>query len=767
MEAPGGTAEGRTHLSEENTEERSPEQQEQDFWTKEVERAEGHFRDWWVAGDKLMRLYRKQSSENSGKRKFAMLWANTEVLKPSIYAQAPNPQVSRRFKDKDPVGRTAAELLERACSFEVERRDLNSVLRHVRDDLLLPGRGQAWVRYEAQVDEAGNLVDEYACPEYLHRKQFIHGPARTWHEVPWVAKISFLSKGQGKKRFGNKWKDDFPTESQADSKGNRNSDDPNKGATGKVKVYEIWDKSTRQVIFFIKGAEGLLDKGPPPLNFDNFWPCPPPVFSTITNDSLIPVPDYKYYQDQAEEIDDLTQRISALTDALKLVGFYPLGAEGGVSQALEKAMDPSVENRLIGIPSWAAFSERGGGKAIEWLPVREVAETLRGCIEIRTQLIQDVYQITGLSDILRGSTNADETATAQSLKAQWGSVRIRERQKEMARFARDLIGLMCEIIAEHYDPQRIAQMANMVPEQPPMQAPAAPMQPGMPASPPDPAMVKYQQETAKLQAAFALLKDERLRGFRIDIETDSTIQPDEDAEKQRRVEFVSAVGDVFQKAIPTAQQVPETLPMLAETLLFVARGFRAGRTLEDTIEQAMDALKAEVEQAKNQPPPPNPETVKAEAQASIIKQKGDMELAHTQQKNQLELGFMQQKHDLEKSIAAEAAQQKLASNGMMSDQAMQLKERQTQAALVAKLAGKSTKGLDPEADAEENAALTAGFDKLGEGIAAMMQLIAQGQQQNAQLIAQSNQQVIAAVTAPKIVTTPDGRTYTSETATVN
>ncbi len=740
-------------MSEENTEERSPEQQEQDFWTKEVERSEGHFRDWWVAGDKLMRLYRKQSSENSGKRKFAMLWANTEVLKPSIYAQAPNPQVSRRFKDKDPVGRTAAELLERACSFEVERRDLNSVLRHVRDDLLLPGRGQAWVRYEAQVDEAGNLVDEYACPEYLHRKQFIHGPARTWHEVPWVAKISFLSKGQGKKRFGKKWRDDFPTESQTDSKTNRGSDDPNKGTTGKVKVYEIWDKSTRQVIFFIKGTEALLDKGPPPLNFDNFWPCPPPVFSTITNDSLIPVPDYKYYQDQAEEIDDLTQRIASLTDALKLVGFYPLGAEGGVSQALEKALDPNVENRLIGVPSWAAFSERGGGKAIEWLPVREVAETLRGCVELRTQLIQDVYQITGLSDILRGSTNADETATAQSLKAQWGSVRIRERQKEMARFARDLVGLMCEIIAEHYDPQRIAQMANMVPEQPPVQAPQAPMQPGMPA-PPDPAMVKYQQETAKLQAAFALLRDERLRGFRIDIETDSTIQPDEDAEKQRRVEFVTAVGDVFQKAIPVAQTVPETLPMLAETLLFVARGFRAGRTLEDTIEQAMDSLKAKVQQ-----PQPNPEAEKAKAEAAYK----EKELATNAETERTRLANEQAKFTAEN--ATKERQLTLdfqhKEKALAFDAFVKLQQLESQNALdQRKMASEEAKAVQQQTQKADTEAKSGAFAMKGaEHVAKALAEVAVSIKEIGQAVLQDKAEDRAERSKPKSVTTPDGRVY--------
>ena len=206
--------------------------------------------------------------------------------------------------------------------------------------------------------------------------------------------------------------------------------------------------------------------------------------------------------------------------------------------------------------------ERGGSKMVEYLIIREVVETLKSCIEVRGQLIQDVYQITGISDILRGSSNASETATAQSIKAQWGSVRIRERQKEMARFARDVVGLMCEVIAEHYDPVRVMKMANMEPRPrlPPSRKP--PLQPGTPQQA-DPAMAAYQQEQDKMRQAFALLRDERYAASGIDIETDSTIQPDEDAEKQRRVEFVTAVGEMFQKAIPAVQVLPETAPMVA------------------------------------------------------------------------------------------------------------------------------------------------------------------------------------------------------------
>ena len=188
----------------------------QDYWKKELARAEKHFDTFWKKADKLYKLFAKQGQENDSKRKFAMLWANTEVMKPSIYARPPIPQVSRRYRDKDPVGRLAAEILERASGFEFERMNLDSVLRAVRDDLLLPGRGQAWVRYEAEIEgaeeepydgeeqlEAEMQAEQPQVPQaepqvkehktivdYVHYRQFLHSPARRWEEVSWVAKAA-------------------------------------------------------------------------------------------------------------------------------------------------------------------------------------------------------------------------------------------------------------------------------------------------------------------------------------------------------------------------------------------------------------------------------------------------------------------------------------------------------------------------------------------------------------------------------------------------
>ena len=120
------------------------------------------------------------------------------------------------------------------------------------------------------------------------------------------------------------------------------------------------------------------------------------------------------------------------------------------------------------------------------------------------------------------------------------------------------------------------------------------------------------------QDVMGLLRDNTLRAFRIDIETDSTIEPNDQDEKQRRVEFITAVGEYVSKSIPAVQLMPQLLPVIAERLKFLVRGFRVGREMEDIIPKALDQLSqaAGQGQGQQQPKGPDPKAEQMEAQAA-------------------------------------------------------------------------------------------------------------------------------------------------------
>jgi hypothetical protein len=684
-----------------------------EYWLTEIakaQRAPG-MKSWHERCNSIHRLYRDDQTARRRKRRYATLWSNMETMKPASYTKPPIAVVQRRYRDSDPVGRMAVEVLERAINFTLETNDFDSKFKQVRDDFLLYGRGVARVRYDPVLstvpdydDESGlditsmegpqkEAVDEERNAEkegnpdqvlkfenvkiwFVQRQDFVHQEARTWDEVDWVAFRGFLNREGLVERFGEKIGNQISVNV---SETYRKDDYDLSAISDKAEIWEIWDRCHEEVLWISKGFKEVLDRGSPYLKLEDFYPCPRPAYGTLTNESLDPIPDYVYYQDQAEEIDRLTARIGALTDALKLVGFYPGGPQGDGAPEIEKALTPGYENRMIAVKSWDAFKQGGGGQGapIVMLPMGEVAEVLKGCVELRKQLLDDINQIYGISDIMRGDGDANETATAQSIKAQYGSVRIRSRQQELARFCRDISRMTGEIIATHFQPETLLKMVNiklptkqdvmmlqqkmqlMAAAQAGRQAGmaaagmpgpngqgspgmpgaagagpgaagmAAPMPPagmgspagGPPPQPPNPGPT--------IDDVMALLRDNVLRHFRIDIEADSTIVGDESQERQDRNEFIASVTKFVEVWGPIVAAQPAMAQLAGGLLQFGVRAYRVGRELEELIEETI---------IKAQQMPPQPHGKGADkAQSEMIKLQGTkIKTAAEVQKSQID-----------------------------------------------------------------------------------------------------------------------------------
>lgn len=640
-------------------------------WLDLISDAEKALSDWQTRSDKIDKLYADMNrTAATSDRQFSLFWANLQVLAPSIYSRPPVPVVVPRFRNRDPIARTSSEMLERVSSVQFEIDDVDGTMRLVRDDLVRVGRGASWVRYEDKLKKGKK--NERLCVEHVDRRDFIHSPARKWQEVDWVARRAWMTKEEMRKRFGKDKADDASYDAVNRDERDKGHRDP----IEKAGVWEIWSKSEDKVVWVTEGVDTLLDSSEPYLTLDNFFPCPKPAYSTVQPGSLVPVPDYVYYQDQLAEINELTARISALTGALQVKGFYQAGGE--IGDAVEMAMK-NMDNSAIMVPiaNWAAFGS--GGDAIIWLPIDQIANVIKMCVEVRKQLIDDVYQITGLSDIMRGMTNANETLGAQELKSQYGSVRIRDKQDELVRTARDLTRISAEIMAENFDRKTLMDMSQMklptdaeikkqVKELTDQQkAIAAQVQKQIANAQKDPqilaqaqanpeeaqAMLQQLQEQAQQQIqqlgdqaleigetvtidqVMELLKEQRLRPFVLDIETDSTISPDENAQKQRATEFIGAVGGFLQQAISAIQVAPESAPLMADTLKYVASQFRAGRELDTSIDEFADKMKERASQ-----PQPDPNAAAAQAQQQEMQAKLQMEqqrMAMEQEKQDAEI----------------------------------------------------------------------------------------------------------------------------------
>jgi len=657
-------------------------------WIAEIQAAEKSQAKWVERVKKIEKTY---NDERDGRldraRKFNILWSNVETLRPAVYMQTPKAKAVRRYHDRDPLARFASMLIERSVETSCELYDFDNSMDQAVRDRLVVGRGQAWVFYEPGIvgeGDAATLAYESVIADYVPWQDFIHSVARTWSEVWWVGRWFHKSRRELRDWLKERGLDESKAAQVAmdvSPEGDR-TEEGLRDERARARILEVWNKRDGKVIYVAPGSgdKAILGEVDPPVRFRDFFPCPRPLLATTTAKSLIPTPDYALYQDQAEELNRVTGRIGVLQKALKVVGVY-----ASETKELAQMLEAS-DNHMIPVSNWAMFAEGGGAKGrIEWFPIEQVVIVLEKLYLIREQAKQTLYEVSGIGDILRGATDPDETATAQGIKAKWGSLRVRRIQKDVQRFAADIMRLKAEVITEQFQFRNVLQMAGVDEEligkyvpQPPMPE-APPQQPGMSPDPMRQQMMAAQAKQAHQQAVMAfmakaeeLLKDDTARNFRIDVETDSTLEPDMAEEKQTAVEFMSAMMAFMKEAAPMIAQGPEAAKMVGEILLFGVRRFDKVDQLEQTIEQAVEAA------AKPRPPQPNPDEMKAKADIEMKKaslmidaRKADQEMKHKEgravldsqikmQESQVDLALKREAGEQSMDIAAQSAAAKMA-----------------------------------------------------------------------------------------------------------
>lgn len=539
---------------------------------------------------------RDSEDSRTFKSRFPLLWSNIQTLQPAVYISEPNPDISRRFKDKDPVGRLASMALERCGYYLSDRFKKHEVLKDVRDDYLIVGIGQARAYFEPTF-YGNDLAYAYPFSKYVHYADFQMSPARTWDEVRWVAFKSYMSRDELKERFGKRAANTQLTQSPKDW--NREKDGnyiPQ--ALKQAEVWELWYKPTRTVYWFSPGkVDEFLDIKQDPLGLEGFFPCPKPVLATCSKNSVRPIPDFMYYKDQARDIDILTQRISALERMIRFAGVH-----NAAIPEIGRLATESIENRLVAASNWQLLVDAGGLKGtMDILPIQEMADVLVQLYQARDAKIQDVYQITGISDIIRGEANPQETATASKGKIQFATLRLQDRQDLMANFGRDLLEIELEIASKHLPDEIFTEIAGVAQLTP--------------------------QEQELWPEALALIRNDLLKNFRIDIETDSTIAMDEEAQKNQRIELLNSTGIFIDKVAAAAQTMPDMVGVAGEILSFAIRTFKQGRTLESTVEAWVEDTKQAIEAQKAEPPPPPPpDPAVMKVQADAQAKQGEMQL---------------------------------------------------------------------------------------------------------------------------------------------
>lgn len=589
----------------------------------------------------------ERSARDAGDRKFNLFYANTGILVSSLYAQIPEPDVKRKYLDyKDQLARVGANILQRCITPDNDDpRDMfDMVMKQCVQDRLIPGLGTAWLRLETDTEvvtldptpftedltalpahgfdsthavdepqlqqqaqlepiEYERITDQRVAIDYVYWRDFFWSPCRVWQERRWVARRVYMTRDELIERFGEELGELIPL---THSPRSANKDLQKHMVFTEAEVYEIWDRTERKVIWLSMDYDEILDEQEDILGLVGFDPCPKPMMANLTTSSTVPRPDYYMFQDQYDELDEVNSRISLLVKACRLAGVYDQSAGG-----LATLLSGDAENKLVPVDSWAAFAEKGGMQgAIDWLPLGEIDKILSRLQEAREAIKNQIYELTGISDIVRGTSKASETLGAQELKAQFASVRINKLQDEVARFAAEILRIKAEIMVKHFTPELLIEKSNVLRTD---DAPAA-------------------------QMAVQMMQSEAGFEWRIEVTSDQLAQADYAMQKQDRIELLTATGQYISQIRDVAMAVPQMAPLFVQLLKWAVSGFKGARDIEGMLDRELDALVQGQGQGQGQGPGhPDPEQQRQQQEAEADAQAKQVEQQQKQQAFQLDM----------------------------------------------------------------------------------------------------------------------------------
>jgi hypothetical protein len=601
------------------------------YWQKEKAASDKRVKKYQKQGNGVVRRFldeRQASDDNDGQGssdRLNLFHTNISTMQSMLFGSTPKIDVSREHHDPDDdIARVASTLFQRILEADVYSSgdDLSTTLRAALQDRLLPGMGIARVLYEVETEKEKALNPETVTAEdtlkvtyesakcdYVHWQDFSWGWARTWAEVPWVGYKSYLTQTEAGKRFTPEKVKSLDYKNQVPS-GDANNDieteAEQKDNTLKVAIWEFWHRAEKKVFWYAEGAEAILDEKDDPLKLEGFFPSPKPLIANPTTTLFMPKADFIMAQDLYNEIDELQSRITTITEAVKVVGVYDKGAGESVGRMLKEGQ----ENNLIPVDNWAMFSEKGGIQgSVDWFPVQDIVGVLQTLSQVRDQTIDLLYQVTGMSDLMRGGDTQQYTSDGTNqLKAKFGSIRVQALQDEFARFASDLEAIKAEVISKHFDIESIAKQSN--------------------------AQFMPEADRDKIGPALQLMKSQDI-AWRVDIKPESVAMVDYAQLKQERTEFLTAMATYIQSASSAAQAAPGSMPILLEMLKWGMAGFKGSDYLEGMMDQAIDMAK--------KAPPEQKDDGKAQAE----QQKQQAEMQKLQMKHQQDMELSQAKHGQE------------------------------------------------------------------------------------------------------------------------
>ena len=527
----------------------SSQESEVSKWLEKIAKSEKAYENYHKLFDDIRKYYRNEVRKD----KQNIFWSSVETLKPFLYFKQPKPYIERKEKSDNKTHNYACQILERALCNCLDKFDFDSVVKYARNDFLIGGTGIIIERYVPKfvnvMDNDGMSfeikTDENVISEYVNPVNFICDADKvgTWEDCTWFAIKQYMTFDEVVTNFGEEFRNLLFDYSLKDAKS--------------IEVFEVWDKKTSSVMYITKNLPHSFLKVIHKDNMaDIFFPIPKPLFATTTNDSIIPIPDYVQIKPLLDELDGVTSRMEKTMKALKISGCYD-NAFPELANILNK------DTTLVGVSDFDRLKSAGGIKNIvDFMPIEQYVTALQTLASRRKDLIDAIYEITGVSDIMRGTSNANETATAVSKKTNFGTLRNQDRQNDMQRFIAEIFKIKAEYICEYFDRDKLLSF-----------------------------LPQSEQSIPEAIHAVELLKNDKLRDMVLGIESDITFN--ETDKKIQNIEAITSIHTIIAQAFDVVSKQPALLNLYRQMITSIVSSLSNARQYESVLGQCFDKITQE------------------------------------------------------------------------------------------------------------------------------------------------------------------------------
>ena len=697
-----------------DTEEKKPEDDGKPslpYWRSQLEAydnaADPWKRDVDMAWDEYLNVDgRNRTKERPTSTHFPIFWASVRTIQPAFYSRTPVIVTEKTFKEmRDPVARLAALCVERLGKYAVREGNFDRAMTYAVTHFIMAEKASVRVIFESAItenrirtnyqqvnvpsegadgqmmlgaqyvddqgqqyhgqpdqddegfytEETEQSIDYLKCDtEPMNYRDYRHTPnARHQGEIDWIAFDTLLTRTEAEEAFGEDA--DKLTYGPA---GNSKDKDRSKEIKGLPSHYatitEIWDKKKRKVYYYSPGYNEWLThqnnpNGDDPYKLKNFFPCAPFIMGTQGQEDMFTAPAYVQLKDFIDQVHGAFDRVRRLLLAMKKAGAFDASKTG-----LSELNALTSEGQFIAIEGLEQMLGPQGSldQLIYFFPTDQIAKAVVDLKTAMNDFEQKIYDLWGIPDIYRGITDPQETLGAQQLKGKHMSVRFSWLQREVQRLARDTIEIMCDLYLQKCPDHKLAEIMGFQFMQP--------------------------QEQQIFPQVLQMLKNDTERCIRLEIETDSTITQNMNADIEQKNYLAKTL---FEGLSATKDVSPAFMPVAAKAVELSVQALQQGKLVEDDLSSAFDQMQQAA--ANPPPPPPDPAMLKAQADIEAAQKKAELDAQLLQQKTQNEAALENQRAQAQiaveerqtmADIAREdrRAQAKIASDAAMADTKMKI-----------------------------------------------------------------------------------------------